>query len=390
MKRNANIEQKYQKKYYLLIVFFLIVIPLFIFNACSENSNVDDPNHMLNLEPLKDQFNDYFSIGNIFSPSDIGSGKISNKRITHHYNFITAENDMKPDKINPNRGSYNFSTANSMVNSARASGLQVVGHTLLWHSQIPAWQRNLSTDNTSKATTLQYMKEYITRVVTEFKGRIYSWDVLNEAFPDGNYTSDWKTSMRKENPWFNKIGHEFVYEGFKAARLADQNTILYYNDYNLNMASKAKMVHDMVRDINLQWKTDSRYDGKNLIQGIGMQSHHNTGIPASQIKASLELFKPLGVIISISELDVLSQSWNEYSSNKTLTNEGKAKAASLYGEYFSLFLEYSDIIERVTFWGLTDTKSWRARAQPLPFDGKSTAKSAYFKIINALEAHKKK
>ncbi|MCL2186203.1 MAG: endo-1,4-beta-xylanase [Treponema sp.] len=374
----------------LTVIIFLIII--LIFSVTCSNPE-DDPNHMINLEPLKDQFYDYFGIGNIFSSDSEVSGR---SYLLHHYNFVTAENNMKPSYLNPSRNNYNFNTANSMVNAALNSGLKVVGHTLLWHSQIPEWQEKLR-NNTSitKETAIEYMKKYITDVVTNFKDKIYSWDVINEAFPDGGFTNSWKTSMRsgsQGNPWFMRIGSDFVYEGFKAARLADPNAILYYNDYNLNQSNKATMVRDMVKEVNENWKNDSANTDKNrlLIEGIGMQSHHNTGVQPSSIKASLDLFRPLDVVISISELDVLSQSWNEYSSNNEPTEQGKQKAAELYGEYFKLFLENHDIIERVTFWGLKDDLSWRARALPLIFDARGVAKPAYFKIIGALEAYKNK
>ena len=353
--------------------------------------------NMMELDPLKERFSEYFYFGNIFNPVDVRSGTVSNPRLTRHYNVLSAENDMKPDKLNPGRGSYNFNMANSMVNAAVNSGFKVVGHTLLWHSQIPSWQVSLRTDNTSAANALQYMKEYITSVVTNFKGKIYQWDVLNEAFPDGGYNagSNWRNVMRtgnQGNPWYMKLGADFVYEGFKAARLADPDAILYYNDYNLNMINKATMVHNMVRDVNLQWVNDPAYDGKKLIQGIGMQGHHNTGVTASSISASLDLFRPLGVEISISELDVLSQTWGEYSGEASLTQAGKLLAAQRYSEFFKVFLENSDIITRVTFWGVYDEQSWRARAKPLLFEGGSVsrAKPAYYKMIEALEQYEAK
>jgi endo-1,4-beta-xylanase len=377
-----------KKNYFKTKLLPLSIAVLFVLTTCLMSD--DDPASMMNLTPMKDQFASYFMIGNIFNPNDFSGGKISNDRIIRHYSVLTAENNMKPSYLSPSRGSYSFSTANSMVNSAIGSGMKVVGHTLLWHSQIPQWQIDLGTDgNTSKETALEYMKEYITRVVTEFKGRIYSWDVLNEVFPDGGYSS-WRASMRSENPWFKKIGADFVYEGFKAARLADSDAILYYNDYNLNVPEKATIVYNMVRDINEAWESDPEYDNRLLIEGIGMQSHHNTGIRTATIKGSLDLFKPLGVKIAISELDVLSQTWGEFSPNRNPPTEaGKADAARLYGEYFELFLDYSDIIERVTFWGVYDEQSWRRTALPLIFQGsaRSSAKDSYFSIINALNTH---
>jgi endo-1,4-beta-xylanase len=348
---------------------------------------------MMTLPPMKDQFADYFMMGNIvrsYGDIDLMSGAITNTRLTRHFNVLTAENVMKPSYYGGSRSDgtvtgLGYTQSDNFVNAATTGGFKVHAHVLLWHSQNGTWINAVASEN--KETAIAAMKSYITQVVDHFKGKIYSWDVLNEAFPDGVSASNWKTSMRSENPWFKAIGSDFVYEGFKAARLADPVAILYYNDYNLNEVGKSTLVANMVSDVNEAWKTDKQYDNRLLIEGIGMQSHHNTGVSASSIRASLNRFKPLGVIISISELDVLSGSYNDYSNSVAPANSQKLSAANLYGQYFDLFFEFVDIIERVTFWGVYDAVSWRARSLPLPFEGNPTslAKPAYYKIIESLE-----
>jgi endo-1,4-beta-xylanase len=340
------------------------------------------------LPPLKDQFSEYFMMGNIFNPGDVSGSSVTNARLTRHFNILTAENNMKPSYISSAQGSYNWTTADSMVNAARASGFQVVGHTLLWHSQNASWM-------TSSSCTLANMKTYITAVVDHFKGKIYSWDVLNEVFPDGvSATADWKTAMRTNNPWFDNQGYSFVYEGYLAARLADPDAILYYNDYNLDNPGKATMVRDMVRDVNQQYAAAYPGETRKLIEGIGMQSHHNTNVTKAHIKVTLDLFKPLGVRISVSELDVLGQSYQDFASvgagankhgSSTVTNSGLLTQARLYGEYMALFIEYADIIERVSLWGITDNQSWRSAGLPLLFDPDGKAKPAYYQFAGALE-----
>jgi len=376
----------------------LLMLIVFTFLGCKDlNDNKKDENeHISVLSPMKDNFKGKFMFGNIFNPSDVSSSKVTNTALIRHYNVLTAENDMKPNQLSSRKDSYNFSTADRMVNAAIASGFKVVGHTLLWHSQIPQWQQNISSE-----TALEDMKKYITDVVGHFSGRIYSWDVLNEAFPDGGYTSSWKTSMRTNNPWFKALGSDFVYEGFLAARLADPNAILYYNDYNTDQAGKATLIRDMVRDVNQKYlssddKPAGEPAGRLLIEGIGMQEHHNTGVSANAIKNALNLFKPLGVKISVSELDVLIVTYNEFApyghgtdkqnsiAGEKRTN-GLKKQAELYGQYFKVYLEFSDIIERVSFWGVTDDKSWRSAALPLLFDPKGNAKDAYYSVIGSLK-----
>jgi len=347
--------------------------------------------HILSLPPMKDAFAPKFMIGNIFNLSDVSSAGVTTPALTRHYNVLTPENDLKPSSLSAGKGYYKFSNADNMVNAAIASGFKVIGHTLLWHNQIPGWQQSIGPE-----TALEDMKKYITDVVDHFKGRIYSWDVLNEAFPDEGYTGDWKTSMRANNPWFRAIGSDFVYEGFLAARLADPGAILYYNDYNTDVPAKAAMIRDMVRDVNQRYKTEHPGETRLLIEGIGMQEHHNTTVQASAVKNALELFKPLGVRISVSEMDVLIVSYGEFSpygegpnkqnliTGDTRTN-GLKTQADLYGQYFKVYLEYSDIIERVSFWGVTDNKSWRSAALPLLFDSEGNAKEAYYSVIGSLK-----
>jgi endo-1,4-beta-xylanase len=343
---------------------------------------------IMSLPSMKEQFSEYFlMMGNLFNPSDAPTASaITNPKLTRHFNVLTAENNMKPQYISTGQGTYNFSTADSMVNAARASGFQVVGHTLLWHSQNANWMNSTN-------CTLDNMKTYITAVVDHFKGKIYSWDVLNEVFPDGvSASANWTTAMRSNNPWFANQGSDFVYDGFLAARLADPDAILYYNDYNLDNSGKATMVRNMVRDVNDKYLSgDDKPAGEAaerlLIEGIGMQSHHNTNVQASSIKNSLELFKPLGVKISISELDVLAQGYSgalEGANKSPATGNNLTLQATRYGEYMAVFLQYTDIIERVSLWGVTDDKSWRSAGQPLLFDAQGKAKASYYSFVGAL------
>jgi endo-1,4-beta-xylanase len=360
--------------------------------------------NVMHLPPLKEQFAKHFSlIGNIYNPVDIsGSGTsatINNERLTHHFNILTPENNMKPSYMTSQRGSYSFGAADNMVNAAAAAGIKVHGHALLWHSQIPQWQRNIAQE--SRENALNYMKQYLTDVVGHFAGKIYSWDILNEVFPDGvSPTANWRESMRKAgdsqgaNPWFVAIGADFVYEAYLAARLADPNAVLYYNDYNTDQPGKATMIRDMVRDVNARYKQSYPNETRLLIEGIGMQEHHNLGVSYYAIENTINLFRPLGVKISVAELDVLAQPWGQFSStgsgtgkaaNSTVLNSGLIEQMIKYTEYMRLYIKNADIIERVSFWGVTDNRSWRSAGLPLLFDPQSRAKPAYYGLIKALE-----
>jgi len=355
--------------------------------------------YIMDLPPLKEKFPASILIGNIAATNDSGVTAIINQSLIRHFNALTSENDMKPSSISTGKGTYNWTNADKFVNAATASGFKVIGHTLLWHNQIPAWQQNIGTSASSpptseqKAEALTAMKEYVTAVVTHFKGKIYSWDVLNEAFPDSASGGDWKIAMRQENPWFKVIGSDFVYEAFLAARLADPDAKLYYNDYNTDQTGRATVIRDMVRDVNQKYKEAFPSETQLLIEGIGMQEHHNTGVTAASIRAALNMFRPLGVKIAVSEIDVLGQDWGSFSSvgqgankhaSSTVTNNGLMTQASLYKQYMDVYKDFTDIIERISIWGITDDKSWRSAGLPLLFDDKGKAKPAYYKFVEGI------
>jgi len=374
-----------------LVGIFLLVILVFL--GCDDANLSENENFILNLPPMKSQFAGKFMIGNIFNPGDVSGSKVTNPFLTRHFDVLTAENNMKPGYIAPSKGTYNYTTADNMVNAAISSGFKVVGHTLLWHSQNADWM--------TSSVTLADMKKYVTDVVGHFKGKIYSWDVLNEVFPDGvSASANWKTSMRTNNPWFaSSIGANFVYEGFLAARHADPDAILYYNDYNTDQVGKATMIRNMVVDVNNQYlalpagsKPAGEPADRLLIEGIGMQEHHNLGVNASAIRATLNMFKSMTfngssrkIIVSVSELDVLSQTWNQYSSSAAITAAGRTDQAKKYGEYMEVYLDFTDIIERVSLWGVTDDKSWRAKGEPLLFNANGIAKQSYYSFVGALK-----
>nr|AFK83739.1 endo-1,4-beta-xylanase [uncultured bacterium 35A20] len=379
------------------------------------NTTTKAQTDIMSLPPLKETLGEHFAnVGNIFNPSDATSASgINNTRLTRHFNILTMENNMKPSYLGGSLNgttvtpsSTNIATAQRMVDAARASGFKVVGHTLLWHSQNAGWMNttNLPAHNdneTTRQNSLTIMKNYITAVAGHdaFKGKIYSWDVLNEVFPDSGYTSssDWKTVMRSENPWFRAIGSDFVYEGFLAARLADPNAILYYNDYNTDQASKAAMIRDMVRDVNQKYLSGSdkpagEAAGRLLIEGIGMQEHHNTGVSASSIETTIKMFKALGVEIAVSELDVLGAGYSsslDTGPNKVadspITNQGLINQATKYNDYMKVYINHKDAIKRISIWGVTDNNSWRSAGLPLLFDSDGKAKPAYYGFIGAIE-----
>ncbi len=330
------------------------------------------------LTPIKDVYEDDFLIGNAVAPSELEGSSF--ELLKHHFNVITAGNDMKPDALQKTKGVFTYNTADSMIQKAHANGIQVHGHVLVWHEQTAAWM-NTTTGGVllSREEALENMTEHIKNVVQHFGNQVISWDVVNEAMGDNpSNPSDWRGSLRNNSNWGKAIGPDYIEQAFLAAReVIDQNgwnIKLYYNDYNEDNQNKADAIYNMVNEINTRYAED--HPGKLLIEGIGMQAHYNTHTKPENVEATLKKFISLGVEISVTELDI------QAGSNNTLSAKEANIQAYLYGNLMKIFKNYSDSISRVTIWGLDDPHSWRASSSPLLFDEAMQAKPAYYAVVD--------
>lgn len=323
------------------------------------------------LQALKDVYADYFLLGNARSSDTGESGNIEDEMMAYHFDIMTAGNDMKPDYLAPSKDLYTFDRADTMVDNAIEDGMLVHGHVLLWHEQSPDW---LTTD-VSRDEALANMKDYIFNVMEHYKGKCYSWDVVNEAIDGITDTSQISTILR-DTPWRRAVGDDFIEYAFRYAAEADPDADLYYNDFNLDDATKADAVVTLVKDLQ----------SKGIkIDGIGMQGHYTVNTSIKAVENSIKKFAELGVKISISELDVGCLQAGDYP-----TEEEFIRQAQKYAELFILFKKYSDVIDRVTLWGLDDGTSWRAENYPLVFDLNYQPKEAYYALLDPegyLEEH---
>lgn len=350
----------------------------------NEEPTVVDTGHQFDdsLAPLKDIYADHFYIGTIINPGDpIKKFDV----IKHHFNFVTAENHMKPSSIWPvEAGGPNFFMADMMLTRAKEAGLLIHGHTLAWHQQSPAWL-NAGLDREQARANLQ---KYIDSVAGHYANepvKVYSWDVLNEAIRDNPVNpADWTGALRTDVDWYMSYsrggnGRDYIYDAFLFAREAAPDAILYYNDYNEDNANKATAIASMVMAINERYALEHPdTGGRKLIEGIGMQGHYNTGTNTNDVEAAIRKFIDTGVIVSVTELDV---------SISGVSADGPSQAqlevqAELYARLFSLYKKYSAHIERVSFWGVDDPSSWRSTSFPLIFNGDFSAKPAYYAIID--------
>jgi GH35 family endo-1,4-beta-xylanase len=337
--------------------------------------------------PLKEVYKNYFLIGTTSGNSKMTGDKLD--IIKYHFNAFTPENEMKPDSVQHVQGVFTYDTLDQQFGKLTGAGINLIGHTLAWHSQTPAWMWGSPTP-LSAADAKANMDTHIANVLGKYGASIYSIDVVNEATLDGKNNADWKQNLRNSEGWYLALGSEWVEDAFvKAAQIVDANgwnCKLYYNDYNLDNADKAKSVYNMVKDINERY-AGTRPNGKKLIEGIGMQGHYNQNTSAANVENSIKLFSTLpGVSVSVTELDIT------YTNSGSLTDTQAKSQAVKYAQLFDVYKKYAagtanttgnpKVIERVTFWGTNDADSWRATSFPLLFDNNLRAKEAFKAVLN--------
>ncbi|WP_433494720.1 endo-1,4-beta-xylanase [Micromonospora sp. CA-248089] len=263
------------------------------------------------------------------------------------FNMITAENEMKPEALQPNRGQFNFSSGDQIYNWATQRGLKVRGHTLAWHAQQPGWMQSLSGSNLRQA-----MIDHINGVMAHYRGKLAAWDVVNEAFNEDG-------SRRSSN--LQGTGNDWIEVAFRTARAADPSTKLCYNDYNIENWSygKTQGVYNMIRDFKSRGVP---------IDCVGLQTHFTGGssLPGN-FQTTLQNFAALGVDVALTEVDVTNSSTSQYA--------GLTQACINVPRCIG-----------ITVWGVRDSDSWRSNESPLLFDGGGNKKAAYNSVLNVLNS----
>jgi len=336
------------------------------------------------LPALKDVYKDYFLLGNIVTPRYITDEYYD--LLKTHFNVATAENQMKPDHLAPREkgGNYNFRQADELVNEMLNNNIKVFGHTLVWHSQTHKWMTEGSAQEVR-----DNMINHINRVLAHFKGRVYAWDVVNEAVMEridpANQNQDWRAHLRPESGW-NKASTNnmnYVELAFRTARAADPDIFLYYNDYNLDNSRKATVTANMIKEINDKYKSEG--NTRNLIDGVGMQAHYGLNTSAPNVRASIEKFIEIGILIDISELDVALRGGGSNSGpgrDTVLLDVDQRTQALKYAELFNVFKQYKDHIPRVSMWGMDDERSWKSAGNPCLWDGELRPKQAFWAVVD--------
>ncbi|MFI6151747.1 non-reducing end alpha-L-arabinofuranosidase family hydrolase [Kitasatospora sp. NPDC051170] len=270
--------------------------------------------------------------------------------LDREFNTITPENEMKWDAVEPSRGRFTFGPADAIVDHASAHNQRMRGHTLVWHSQLPDWVKSIGDANTLRGV----MDNHISQEMSHYKGKIYAWDVVNEAFADGG------SGRHRESVFQNVLGDGFIEEAFRTARSVDPSAKLCYNDYNIENWSDAKTqgVFNMVKDFKSRGVP---------IDCVGFQSHFGAGGAPSSFRTTLANFAALGVDVQLTELDIAQA------------------PAPAYADAVNACLSVARCTG-ISVWGIRDSDSWRGGENPLLFDRDGKPKPAYTAVMNALKA----
>jgi GH35 family endo-1,4-beta-xylanase len=330
---------------------------------------------------LKDYYKDYFPIGVAVSPRALLNDDAP--LIRREFNSLTPENAMKMGPIHPKEQEYFWADADSIVAFAQRNRMRVRGHTLCWHNQTPSWMFvDAKGDTVSKEVLLQRLKDHITTVVSRYKGKVYAWDVVNEA------VSDSPGELYRKSAWYKICGEEFITKAFQYAHQADPDAQLFYNDYNEIDPVKREKIFKLVTGLKQAGVP---------IHGVGLQGHWAITEPsAEQLDATLSRFAGAGLKIQITELDISVYPKEHHTrpktaqdSNTEFTSDKEQKQAETYRMCFELFRKYGQSLSGVTFWNISDRGSWldnfpvRGRKDyPLLFDQNLKRKNAYSKVVS--------
>ena len=402
-------------KYNLLIILLMTIVS----TGCSAQKP----------ETLKDAYKDHFYVGVAINrliaagSTDVQADNASRTAdelmkdialVKTQFNSIVDENDLKPILIHPNPGpdGYNFGPADAYVQFGVDNDMYIVGHTLVWHNQVPNWFFEGTAKEGEKAAAqtpktppaggsgyiggfgritgplatreelIERMREHIHTVVGRYKGKIKVWDVVNEALADrGDETL-------RSTYWTQIIGPDFIAMAFKFAHEADPDAILRYNDYGLENPAKREKLKKLIKKLQ---------DQNIPVHAIGTQTHINVSTTFEQMDETLADLASIGLPVHITELDMNVARRGQDSTSADIANsasrtgggevdEAEQRQAEAYADLFRAIMKHKDSIKVVTFWGVNDAVSWLGRAKPLLFDGEDNPKAAFKAVLDAASA----
>ncbi len=299
---------------------------------------------------LKAAYGRWFEMGVAISPQ---MTEAERELLAAQFSNVTSQNCLKPAMTEPSEGVFTFQDGDALMALAQKYHLKVNGHTLVWHISCPDWFFTDGEKTAGRELVLQRMRNHISKVAGHYRGKVASWDVVNEAL------SDVEGEYMKKNKWLESIGEDYVAEAFLAARLADPGAELYYNDYQIERPAKRAKALRLIRELR---ERGARVDG------IGIQGHWTiNGPPLKDIEESIIAFHAAGLKVMITELDMDVLPGAKSGVKKDASDDPYAhgcppavlqRQAELYSQLFRLFRKQADKISRVTLWTLHDGTSW--------------------------------
>jgi endo-1,4-beta-xylanase len=341
---------------------------------------------------LKDAYRGDFLVGaaldeSQFEETDARAAAL----VKEQFDTISPENALKWESVHPRPGVYDFTAADRYVEFGRKNGMFIVGHNLIWHNQAPKWIFEDDRGNpVDRDTLLARMRDHIMTVVGRYRGKIGGWDVVNEALGEDG--------ALRPSPWETILGADYLLKAYQFAHEADPGAQLYYNDYSLENLPKQRGAIELIRRLQAQGVA---------LEAVGLQGHYKMDWPTvAQLDETITAFSRLNIKVMVTELDVdllppatksqsaevttnvaLEASLNPYTHG--LPDPVQQKLAQRYGDLFSVFVGHRDVVQRVTFWGVTDAQSWlngwpvRGRTSyPLLFDRNYEPKPAFDAVMD--------
>lgn len=368
-----------------------LYLPLLgVFFLCYSCTITNSDTALANLPSLKTAYQGNFYIGAALNrPQIYEADSVAAALIRKEFNSITAENVMKWMHIHPAADTFQFEAADKFVALGETHDMFIIGHTLVWHSQLAPWVHEIK----ERELLLQKLQSHIRTIVGRYQGKVHAWDVVNEALhEDGSL----RPSIFREI-----LGEDYILTAFQTAAEADPAAELYYNDYSLCNTAKREGAITLVKKLQANGIK---------IDGVGMQGHWGLDSPSlEEIENSILAYSALGVKVMITELDinVIPNPWDLQGADVNQNFEGspfmdpypaglpdsvQIQLAQRYEDIFKLFLKHEDKIARVTFWGVNDGQSWKndwpikgRTNYPLLFDRAFEPKKAYHSVMRLKE-----
>lgn len=319
---------------------------------------------------LKDKYKNYFPVGTAVNVTDFSNPQTVNL-ITTQFASLSPKTALQPLRVHPKEDTYNWTEGDAVVDFAQKNNLLVRGHVLIYDKHMPKWFYQDGDKPASKDLVLQRIKAHIDAVVSRYKGKMYCWDVVNEA-------------MRKDDKLYAICGEDYITKAFEYAHEADPSAVLFYNDGIYDAQNRDKF-YKLIK----KWKSQGV-----PISGVGIQYHLGIeGKSASDIQQDIDAFSSLGVQVQITELDIsiyprMSTPETVRNVSDSLTTSVEDQQANVYKTIFEVCKKNKGKVTGVTIWGIGDGDSFlvqklNKRNYPYLFTNNLQPKKAFNEVINA-------